>query len=99
MKQLIQRYPVLAFFVIIIALGWIAVIVSTAVMPIDAEHEMTVAHVLFVFFIASPSAVGILLTVVVDGREGFKDLFSSAAIPLLFRPSSWDWVGRCGTLL
>ena len=57
MKQLIQRYPVLAFFVIIIALGWIAVIVGTAVMPIDAEHEMTVAHVLFVFFIASPSAV------------------------------------------
>jgi membrane protease YdiL (CAAX protease family) len=78
MKQLIQRYPVLAFFVIIIALGWIAVIVSTAIMPIDAEHEMTVVHVLFVFFIASPSAVGILLTGVVDGREGLRELFSRA---------------------
>jgi len=76
MKQLIKRYPVLAFFAIIIALGWIAVIVGTAVMPIDAEHEMTVAHVLLVFFIASPSVVGILLTMVVDGREGLKELFS-----------------------
>ena len=76
MKQLIKRYPVWAFFVMITALGWVAVIVGTTWMPIDAEHEMTAMHGVLVFLIASPSVVGIVLTAVVDGREGLKELWS-----------------------
>lgn len=78
MRQLIKRYPVLIFFILTTALGWIAVMVGTAVMPIDEEHEMTAMHGILVFLIASPSVVGILLTIVVDGREGIKELFSRA---------------------
>jgi membrane protease YdiL (CAAX protease family) len=75
-KAIIRRYPVWAFFVIIIALGWVAVIVGTTWMPIDAEHEMTAMHGVLVFVIASPSVVGIVLTAVVDGRQGLKELWS-----------------------
>jgi membrane protease YdiL (CAAX protease family) len=78
MRRLIKRHPVLAFFILTTALGWIAVMVGTAVMPIDEEHEMTALHGILVFLIASPSVVGILLTIVVDGREGIKELFSRA---------------------
>ena len=75
MRTLIKRYPVLAFFVIITALGWVAVIVGTTWMPIDAEHEMTAMHGVLVFLIASPSVVGVVLTAVVDGREGLRELW------------------------
>lgn len=75
-KRFIKRYPVLSYFAIIIALGWVAVIVGITWMPINAEHEMTPMHGILVFLIASPSVVGILLTAVVDGREGLKELWS-----------------------
>jgi membrane protease YdiL (CAAX protease family) len=78
MNQLIKRYPVLTFFVLTTVLGWLAVIVGTALMPIDAEHPMTPLHGILVFFIASPSVVGILLTAIIDGREGLRELFDRA---------------------
>ena len=40
MRTLIKRYPVLAFFVLITALGWLAVFTGTTWMPIDEEHEI-----------------------------------------------------------
>ena len=76
MKQLIKRYPVLTFFILTTALGWIAVMVGTTAMPIDEEHEMTAMHGILVFLIASPSVIGIVLTAVVDGRTGLKEMFS-----------------------
>ena len=76
MVQLIKRYPVLTFFVLTTALGWIAVMVGMAVMPIDEEHEMTALHGILVFLIASPSIVGLVLTAVIDGRAGLKEMWS-----------------------
>lgn len=76
MKQLIKRYPVLTFFVLTTVLGWIAVMVGITAMPIDEEHEMTAMHGILVFLIASPSVVGVVLTAVVDGRTGLKEMFS-----------------------
>jgi membrane protease YdiL (CAAX protease family) len=76
MKSLIQRYPVLSFFVLITALGWLAVFAGTTWMPIDEAHPMTALHGLLVFAIASPSVVGVILTAVVDGRQGLKELWS-----------------------
>lgn len=75
MKKLIQKYPVLSFFVIVIFLGMLAAFVGITWMPIDSEHEMTAMHGILVFMIASPSVVGIVLTAVVDGRDGLKALF------------------------
>ena len=76
MKQLVKRYPVLTFFVLTAALGWIAVLVGITAMPIDEEHEMTAMHGILVFLIASPSVVGVVLTAAVDGRTGLKEMFS-----------------------
>lgn len=79
MLRLIRRYPVAAFFVIIVVLGWLAVAVGTTIMPIDAEHEMTAMHGILVFAIASPSVVGVVLTALVDGKAGLRALWARLA--------------------
>jgi len=78
MRQLIRRYPIAAFLVLVTVLGWLAVLVGTTWMPIDAEHPMTPLHGILVFLIASPSVVGVVLTAVVDGRQGLKELWARA---------------------
>jgi membrane protease YdiL (CAAX protease family) len=45
-------------------------------MPIDEAHPMTPLHGVLVFAIASPSIVGVILTAVVDGRQGLKGLWA-----------------------
>ena len=87
MKQLIRRYPVAAFLVLVTVLGWLAVLVGTTWMPIDAEHPMTPLHGILVFLVASPSVVGVALTAVADGKAGLRTLWRRAVqwrVPILW---------------
>jgi len=49
-----------------------------AVMQVQSREDIAVQHVILVFLLNSPSVFGILLTLVIDGREGVKALFSKA---------------------
>ena len=79
MQRLIRQFPVAAFIAITTILGWVAVAVGTAVMPINAENGATAMHGILIFVIASPSVVGVVLTAIVDGRDGLKELWSRMA--------------------
>ena len=78
MKQFIKRHPALVFFAITIAWIWISMPVLFGVLGINVREDIAVQHVILIFLVNSPSVFGILLTGIVDGREGLKALFSRA---------------------
>jgi membrane protease YdiL (CAAX protease family) len=77
-KQFIKRHPVSAFFVMTILWIWISMPALFAMMQIRSREDIAVQHVILVFLLNSPSAFGILLTLIIDGRQGPKALLSRA---------------------
>jgi membrane protease YdiL (CAAX protease family) len=78
MKQCIKRYPAMTFFAITIAWIWISMPALFGLLGINAREDIAVQHIILIFLVNSPSVFGILLTGIVDGREGLKALFSRA---------------------
>jgi CAAX protease family protein len=79
MKSFIKRYPTLTYFLITIVWIWISMPALFAVMQVRSTEDITVLHVILVFLFNSPSVFGILLTAVIDGKKGLRELFSRAA--------------------
>jgi membrane protease YdiL (CAAX protease family) len=75
-KPFIKRYSALTFFAITILWIWISMPALFAVLQVDPREGITVQAVMLVFLFNSPSVFGILLTLLVDGREGLKALFA-----------------------
>ena len=78
MKPFIKRHPVLVFFAVTIVWICISMPALFAVMQVRSREDIAVQHVILVFLLNSPSVFGILLTLVIDGREGLKALFARA---------------------
>ena len=78
LRESVKRHPVVAFFVVSIIWIWVSMPVLFAVMQVGSREEIAVQHVILVFLLNSPSLFGILLTLLIDGREGLKALFARA---------------------
>ena len=78
MRDSIKRRPVLVFFALTIIWIWVSTPVLFAVMQVDSREDIAVQHVILVFLLNSPSLFGILMALLVDGREGLRSLFARA---------------------
>lgn len=78
MRPFIKRHPALTFFAITIVWICISMPALFAVMQVRSREDIAVQHVILVFLLNSPSLFGILLTLVIEGREGLKALFAGA---------------------
>ncbi len=74
----IRRHAVLIYFalVIVISGGGILLIVGPGGFPLKAEQFASFGPLLYAAILAGPCVAGILLTGIVDGRPGLRDLLA-----------------------
>jgi membrane protease YdiL (CAAX protease family) len=86
--QLIRRYPVVAYFVLTFTISWSGALAVAA--PHLVHHQplpkMT-GILMFPVMLLGPSFAGIVLTRIIDGREGLRDLFSRVFLARV--PAVW----------
>jgi membrane protease YdiL (CAAX protease family) len=75
---LIRRYPVLAFYALVFAISWggILVLVGPGRIPGTTEEVARLFPFALVVQFAGPSIAGILMTGLVSGRKGLRELLS-----------------------
>lgn len=78
MKQSIKRYPLWMYLVIAYAFSWALWSVLVVTTPPDAMQEgpSPAFFILAALGGIGPSLAGIVMTVIVDGKEGLRDLFA-----------------------
>ena len=97
-KFFIKRPPVPIYFALTFAISWgaILIVIGPSRIPITAEQFETLGPLVYMALLLGPSVAGILLTGVVSGRAGFRELISRLfwwrvgacwyAVALLFAP-------------
>jgi membrane protease YdiL (CAAX protease family) len=77
-KALAKSRPVLAYFALTFAITWgcMALVIGPGGFPIAEEQFERVGPLVYVGMFVGPSAAGLLLTGLVDGRAGFRELLS-----------------------
>jgi uncharacterized protein len=77
-KKFIKRYPVLTYFALTFIFTWgcMAIAVYPGGFPITEEQFETAGALVYVAMLVGPSGAGILLISLLDGRAGFRKLFS-----------------------
>lgn len=76
-KALIQRHPVVSYFVMTYIISWLAALLVAA--PQLAQGKplgQLQGIIMFPAMLLGPSITGIALTAIVDGRSGLRDLFA-----------------------
>jgi len=77
MKRLIQKYPIVGYFVLAYLISWGGSLVTIGSKFLRGETiQLTDSPLIFLPMLAGPSLAGILLTGIVDGRDGLRDLFA-----------------------
>ena len=77
MATLIRRHPLLAYYVLTFAISWggfVLVLEPSSLVNTNWEAEGNFLSAVMVM-LAGPSIAGLLLTGLVDGRAGYRDLF------------------------
>lgn len=76
--ETIKRHPVLAYFAMTFAISWGCILLVIGPSGFLGTRETPEALLPFVYLatLAGPSVAGILLTGLVDGRDGFRELAS-----------------------
>jgi len=78
MATLIKKHPLVAYYLLTFALSWggfVIVAGPRALANTNWQSEETFLSAVMVM-LAGPSIAGLLLTGLVDGRQGFRDLFA-----------------------
>lgn len=76
-KAYLNRYPILAYFVLTFAISWGSVLViigGPAAIPGTSEQTAALFPAVFLATIAGPSLASLLLIGMVDGRAGYRKL-------------------------
>jgi membrane protease YdiL (CAAX protease family) len=78
MLAFLKRHPVLTYFTLTFAIGWggVLMVVGPDGLPITAETFETTPMLAKLAWLAGPSVAGIVLTVLVAGRTGLRELLS-----------------------
>ena len=74
---LIKRHPVSTYFALVFIISWggILVVVGPEGLPGSGSQIQKLVPIVFLTMIAGPSLASILLTSIVDGRAGLRDLY------------------------
>ena len=77
-KSFIKRHPVLTYFALTFAISWGGVLILGAPygMPTTSEQFEKVWPIVFIPYFLGPSLVGLLMTGLVNGKAGFRELVS-----------------------
>ncbi len=78
-KAFIKRYPVLTYYALVFIISWggiLLVIGGPGAIPATDEQVEKLAPLAMLALFAGPSVAGILMTGLVDGRAGLRDLLS-----------------------
>jgi membrane protease YdiL (CAAX protease family) len=77
-KAFIESHPVLTYFVLTFAISWgcILMVVGPGGIPMTTEQLKTVGPLVYMATLTGPSVAGLLLTGLIDGRAGFRELLS-----------------------
>ncbi len=76
-ETVIRRHPILSYFGLTFAISWIAALSVAA--PYLLRHQAPpkmIGILMFPAMLLGPSLTGIVLTTIVDGKRGLRDLFS-----------------------
>ena len=98
-QAFIKRHPVLTYFVLTFVISWggiLLVIGGPSSIPANSEQAETLVLFVLLALFAGPSVAGVLLTGLVNGKAGFRELLSRLlrwrvgarwyAVALLFAP-------------
>jgi membrane protease YdiL (CAAX protease family) len=85
----IGRHPVLTYFALVFVISWGGgfLILGPEGLPLDAEEFENLPALLYVAMLGGPSVAGVLLTGLVDGRRGLRDLLTR----LRRWQAGWRW--------
>lgn len=76
-RAFVRRHPISLYFVLAFAIAWAGSIVAVGPKFLRNEPmQLTDALLMFVPMLAGPSIAGVVMTALVDGREGLRDLFA-----------------------
>jgi uncharacterized protein len=77
-EAFITRYPVRTYFALAFAVSWAGVLfaVGPGGIPTTIEHLMTIGPAMYVAMLAGPSVAGLLMTSLVSGRPGLREVLA-----------------------
>jgi membrane protease YdiL (CAAX protease family) len=76
-KPFVQRHAVALYFVLVFLISWLGVYLATGTRFLQGEGpELSDVGFMAIPMLGAPFAIGILMSYLVDGRGGLKDLFS-----------------------
>lgn len=75
-RTFIQKHPVLTYFALVFAISWggFVAMFGADSLPLSWERFEQIGPLLYVVIIAGPSIAGLLVTALVYGRAGLRDL-------------------------
>ncbi|MGF1472294.1 MAG: CPBP family intramembrane glutamic endopeptidase [Rubrobacteraceae bacterium] len=78
-RTFVERYPVATYFVLAFAISWVGILILAGPGGISANSEPSEALVplLYPAMLLGPGVAGVLLTGLVSGRAGLRDIFAS----------------------
>jgi membrane protease YdiL (CAAX protease family) len=90
-KSFVQSYAVLAYFVLTFAITWGSILILTGAssFPLPSEKIESAGPLVYVGMLIGPSISGLLLIGIVEGKSGFRSLFSRLG---KWRVSGWWYV-------
>ena len=81
MKQYIKRHPVASYFLMAFGIAWVGSILVAGPKYFRGESiEASDSGLMAIAMLGAPIVSGILMTSIVNGRQGLKDLFGQMKI-------------------
>ena len=77
-QAFVTRHPVLAYFALAFAVSWAGglFVLGPGGIPTTIEHLMTLGPAMYVAMLAGPSVAGLLMTSLVSGRAGLREVLA-----------------------